>query len=125
MSRFFFDARTARATWTILVILATLWLAYALRGVLLLVALSLFFAYLLLPLVRLVERRLTQRRAFGFGLAWCVEAPADPHSGPVARASRRSVVHASTKYLVIASGGPMPSCIATTAVSNCERARGQ
>jgi len=71
MSRFF-DARTARATWTILVILATLWLVYAVRVVLLLVALSLFFAYLLFPLVRLVERRLTRRRALAIALVYLV-----------------------------------------------------
>ena len=67
VGRFFLDSRTARVTWTILVILATLGLAYALRGVLLLIALSLFFAYLLFPLVRLVERWLVRRRALAIG----------------------------------------------------------
>jgi predicted PurR-regulated permease PerM len=71
MSRFF-DARTARATWTILAILASLWLVYAVRGVLLLVALSLFFAYLLFPLVRLVERRVIRRRALAIALVYLV-----------------------------------------------------
>ena len=56
MNRFFLDARTARATWTILVIVGVLGLAYVLRNVLLLAALSLFFAYLLFPLVRLTQR---------------------------------------------------------------------
>jgi predicted PurR-regulated permease PerM len=71
VGRFFLDARTARVTWTLLVILASLGLAYALRGVLLLVALSLFFAYLLFPLVRLVERWLT-RRALAIAVVYLV-----------------------------------------------------
>jgi predicted PurR-regulated permease PerM len=53
---FFLDARTARATWTILVFVGVLGLAYVLRNVLLLAALSLLFAYLLFPLVRLTQR---------------------------------------------------------------------
>src|SRR5678815_3603672 len=72
VGRFFLDSRTVRITWTILVILATLGLAYALRGVLLLFALSLFFAYLLFPLVRLVERRLIRRRALAIGVVYLV-----------------------------------------------------
>ena len=72
VGRFFLDSRTARVTWTILVILATLGLAYALRGVLLLIALSLFFAYLLFPLVRLVERWLVRRRALAIGVVYLV-----------------------------------------------------
>jgi predicted PurR-regulated permease PerM len=72
VSRFFLDSRTARVTWTILVILATLALAYAVRGVLLLVALSLFFAYLLFPLVRLVERWVTRRRALAIAVVYLV-----------------------------------------------------
>lgn len=72
MSRFFLDSRTARATWTILVILATLGLVYATRGVLLLVALSLFFAYLLFPLVRLAERWLTRRRGLAIAIVYLV-----------------------------------------------------
>ena len=72
VGRFFLDSRTARATWTILVILATLGLAYALRGVLLLFALSLFFAYLLFPLVRFVERWLIGRRALAIGIVYLV-----------------------------------------------------
>jgi predicted PurR-regulated permease PerM len=56
MDLLFLDARTARVTWTILAILGALGLAYVLRNVLLLAALSLFFAYLLFPLVRLAQR---------------------------------------------------------------------
>ena len=72
VGRFFLDSRTARVTWTIVVILASLALAYALRGVLLLIALSLFFAYLLFPLVRLVERWLVRRRALAIGVVYLV-----------------------------------------------------
>jgi predicted PurR-regulated permease PerM len=61
-TRFFLDPRTARATWTILVVLGALGLAYTVRRVLLLAALSLFFAFLLFPAVRLVERWLGPRR---------------------------------------------------------------
>jgi predicted PurR-regulated permease PerM len=72
MSPFFLDARAARATCTILVILATLGLAYAVRGVILLVAFSVFFAYLLFPLVRLAERWLTRRRALAITVVYLV-----------------------------------------------------
>jgi hypothetical protein len=47
MNRHVLDARAARATWTILVFVAALGLAYVLRNVLLLGVPSLFFAYLL------------------------------------------------------------------------------
>src|SRR5207245_9802637 len=53
---FFLDARTARVTWTVLVFAAALGLLYLLRKPLLLFVFSLFFAYLLFPLVRMVER---------------------------------------------------------------------
>src|SRR6185295_3574890 len=72
MSRLFLDARTARVTCTILVILSTLAIAYAVRSVLLLVALSLFFAYLLFPFVRLAERWVTRRRALAIALVYLV-----------------------------------------------------
>lgn len=72
VGRFFLDSRTARVTWTILVILAALGLAYALRAVLLLFALSLFFAYLLFPPVRFVERWLIKRRALAIGIVYLV-----------------------------------------------------
>ena len=72
MSGFFLDARTARATWTILVILGALGLAYVLRNVLLLAALSLFFAYLLFPLVRLTERWVIGRRTLAIVVVYLV-----------------------------------------------------
>lgn len=50
------DSRAARVVWTVLVFAAAVGLAYALRQVLLLLVFSLFFAHLIFPLVRLVER---------------------------------------------------------------------
>ena len=72
MSPFFLDSRTARATWTILVILGVIGLAYAVRGVLLLLALSLFFAYLLFPLLRLTERWVIRRRTLAIAVVYLV-----------------------------------------------------
>ena len=72
MNWFFLDPRTARATWTILVFLGALGLLYAMRGVLLIVALSLFFAYLLFPLVRLTQRWLVQSRPLAIVVVYLV-----------------------------------------------------
>jgi predicted PurR-regulated permease PerM len=55
------DARAARAAWTVLLIAALVTLVWVLRRVLLLFAFSLFFAYLIFPLVRLVQRSLPFR----------------------------------------------------------------
>jgi predicted PurR-regulated permease PerM len=68
MSRFSLDPRTARVAWTILVILVAVGLTYAIRRVLLLVAFSLFFAYLLFPLVRLTQRWLVASRPLAIGV---------------------------------------------------------
>jgi len=51
-----FDARAARVTLTVTALLMIAGLVYLLRDVLLLLVFSLFFAYLLYPVVRLVER---------------------------------------------------------------------
>src|SRR4249920_3799053 len=72
MSRLLLDSRTARATWTILVILGALGLAYAVRGLLLLIALSLFFAYLLFPVVRLAQRWGVRRRSLAIVIVYLV-----------------------------------------------------
>ncbi len=57
MSRWFgLDARAARVTLTVLVFAAVLALLYLLRHVVVLLAFSVFFAYLLYPLVGLVQR---------------------------------------------------------------------
>jgi len=60
---FFLDARAARVTWTVLVFAAALDLVYLLRKPLLLFVFSLFFAYLIFPIVRMVERGLPRRGA--------------------------------------------------------------
>jgi predicted PurR-regulated permease PerM len=72
MSRFCLDPRTARATWTIVVFLGALGLLYAVRGMLLIVALSLFFAYLLFPLVRLAQRWVTKSRPLAIVVVYLV-----------------------------------------------------
>jgi len=72
MNRFFLDPRTARATWTILVFLGVFGLAYAMRGVLFLIALSVFFAYLLFPLVQLTQRWLIQNRPLAIAVVYVV-----------------------------------------------------
>jgi predicted PurR-regulated permease PerM len=72
MSRLVLDARAARVTWTILVILGAIGLAYAVRGLLLLVALSLFFAYLLYPVVRLAQRWVIRRRSLAIAVVYVV-----------------------------------------------------
>jgi predicted PurR-regulated permease PerM len=59
--RLFLDARTARVAWTVLVFIGALGLAYALRNVFVLVVMSLFFAFLLFPLVRLTQRVIQHR----------------------------------------------------------------
>jgi predicted PurR-regulated permease PerM len=58
---FFLDTRAARATWTVLVFAAALSLVYLLRKPLLLLVFSLFFAYLIFPLVSLIQRGLPRR----------------------------------------------------------------
>lgn len=66
------DARAARVTLTVLVFAAVLALLYLLRHVLLLLALSVFFAYLLYPLVRLVQRvrPLARHRTTAIGVVY-------------------------------------------------------
>src|SRR5712692_7630364 len=69
---FFLDARAARVTWTVLVFAAALDLVYLLRKPLLLFVFSLFFAYLIFPIMRRVERRLPRRgaRPLAIGLVY-------------------------------------------------------
>ena len=52
----FLDPKAARVTWTVFVFVAGVALLYVLRNVVLLFILSLFFAYLLWPLVTLAQR---------------------------------------------------------------------
>lgn len=72
MSWWSLDARTARITWTLLVLLGGLGVIYAVRRALVLVAVSLFFAYLLLPLVRLTQRWLIPTRALAIAVVYLV-----------------------------------------------------
>lgn len=69
-SRFGLDPRAARVTWTVLVFLVVLGLGYALRYLILLVALSLFFAYLLFPLVRIAERWVIHSRPLAIAVVY-------------------------------------------------------
>jgi len=71
---FLVDRTTARVTWTVLVFAAGIALVWVLRHVLLLLAFSLFFAYLIFPLVRVVERALptAYRRALAIGIIYIV-----------------------------------------------------
>ena len=71
---FALEARTARAAWTVLVMAAALGLVYLLRRALLLLAFSLFFAYLISPLVTAAQRGLglRRRRALAVALVYLV-----------------------------------------------------
>ena len=71
---FFLDVRAARATWTALVLIGGLALLYLLRRALLLLAFSLFFAYLISPLVNGVQRSLGlhRRRAGAVAVVYLV-----------------------------------------------------
>ena len=55
------DLRTLRVVWTILLVAAALGMAWGLRHLLILLAVSVFFAYLLYPLVRRIESILPTR----------------------------------------------------------------
>jgi predicted PurR-regulated permease PerM len=55
---FLLDRRGARVTWTVLVFAAAIGLVYLLRKALLLFVFSFFFAYLIFPVVRMVQRGL-------------------------------------------------------------------
>jgi predicted PurR-regulated permease PerM len=57
-----FDARSARWTWTAALVVLGLWLVYLLRSTLFLFILAVLFAYLLAPLVNLIDRFLPGRR---------------------------------------------------------------
>ena len=56
------DARAARWTWTAAVVLLALWLVYLLRSTLFLFILAVLFAYLLAPLVNVIDRLLGGKR---------------------------------------------------------------
>jgi predicted PurR-regulated permease PerM len=66
---FFVDLRTAKVVWTIIVCVGALALVYLLRKPIFLLVFSVFFAYLILPLVVFVERRLPRRFARPLAIA--------------------------------------------------------
>ena len=68
------DPRTLRVAWTLLAVAAALALVYLLRTVLLLLVFSVVFAYLIFPLVKLVERGLpgARRRPVAIGVVYLV-----------------------------------------------------
>jgi predicted PurR-regulated permease PerM len=59
------DPRTARATWTVILISLLCLTIYAIRNTLFIFIVSLLFAYLLLPLVEFIDRFLPWRRSRG------------------------------------------------------------
>src|SRR3989442_12675055 len=65
------DPRALRGIWTALAVAGILGLIYVLRHLLLLLAFSVFFAYLVFPLVSFIERALHVRhRAVAIGLVY-------------------------------------------------------
>jgi len=68
------DPRTLRVVWTVLVVIGALALVYLLRTVLVVLAFSVVFAYLIFPLVKLVERFLPRRtrRPLAIGVIYLV-----------------------------------------------------
>ena len=56
------DARAARSTWTAALVVLALWLVYLMRSTLLIFILAVLFAYLLAPLVNLLDRLLPTSR---------------------------------------------------------------
>lgn len=64
------DGRTLRACWTVFLFAAVLVVLYLIRETLVLFALAVFFAYLLAPLVNLVERFLPKRRNLALAIVY-------------------------------------------------------
>jgi predicted PurR-regulated permease PerM len=68
-----FDRKAARYTWTIAAVLVLLWLVYQVRSTLFIFVLALLFAYLLSPLVDLLDRALPSRtRTPALALAYII-----------------------------------------------------
>jgi predicted PurR-regulated permease PerM len=68
------DRSAARHTWTAALVVLLLWLVYLVRGTLFIFILALLFAYLLSPLVNLIDRFLPVRRTrtLALGLAYVI-----------------------------------------------------
>src|SRR5215471_1226702 len=58
-----FDSRVARATWTVIGIALLCLVIYSIRSTLLMFVVSLLFAYLLAPLIDLIDRGLPMQRS--------------------------------------------------------------
>src|SRR6516164_8545229 len=56
------DPRVARGTWTVVVVLLAIGLAYLARTTLFIFILALFLAYMLRPVVTFIDKKLTNRR---------------------------------------------------------------
>jgi len=67
------DRSAARYTWTAALVVLLFWLVYLVRGTLFIFILALLFAYLLSPLVNLIDRFLPghRSRTIALGLAYC------------------------------------------------------
>jgi predicted PurR-regulated permease PerM len=64
-----FDARAARWTWTAALVLLGIWLVYLLRSTLFVFSIAVLFAYLLAPLVDVIDRLLPGKRTRTIALA--------------------------------------------------------
>jgi predicted PurR-regulated permease PerM len=63
------DSRAARSTWTAALVVLALWLVYLVRSTLYIFILAVLFAYLLAPLVNLLDRLLPTRATRTLALA--------------------------------------------------------
>src|ERR1035441_10559535 len=68
------ERSAARYTWTAAMVLLLLWLVYQLRSTLFIFALALLFAYLLSPLVNLLDRAIPKKgtRTLALALAYAI-----------------------------------------------------
>src|ERR1035438_4379325 len=68
------ERSAARCTWTAAVVLLLLWLVYQLRVTLFVFAVALLFAYLLSPLVNLLDRAIPRKgtRTLALALAYAI-----------------------------------------------------
>ena len=64
-----FDPRAARWTWTAVIVLLSVWIVYLLRSTLFVFVLAVLFAYLLAPLVNVIDRFLPGKRTRTAALA--------------------------------------------------------
>src|SRR5258708_6088052 len=64
-----FDARAAKATWTVILVLGLCWVVFAIRSALFLFVIALLLAYLLLPVVDFIDSALPLRRSRAPALA--------------------------------------------------------